>query len=497
MSSRTHRRAFFRRARFKLTLLYTSIQFVILIIMCAFLYYRNSRSMDKQLERFLKDEARDVIAMVHDHPDDWAAIRDSFRRESGGERYYTVSFRLLDLDGKILAASRTLRDERVAPVTPEALEIVRKADTYQAEVLVPDATAPERPSRHLLMAVGVQDREGKSVLYVLQVLADLRPLRALSRHLRHNIYSAVPVLLLLSWIVGYMLARRFLRPIHTITRTARRITSTNLNERLLRTNSGDELDMLAATLNDMIGRLEESFALLRQFAADAAHELRTPLTILKGEAELALRGDVKDAVALREALEGSVRECDHMIGVVANLLALCRADMGDEALAHEPVRLDLLLTDLAETFLILAEDGGIALQYTEFPEIVVLGERSRLHELIANVLDNAVKYTPKGGRVSLACEVDAEEVRVIIADTGIGIPEDDQTSIFDRFYRVDTSRSRDTGGSGLGLSIARAVATAYSGEIEVESAPGAGSRFTITLPLAPPGEAAGGELTDE
>jgi len=127
----------------------------------------------------------------------------------------------------------------------------------------------------------------------------------------------------------------------------------------------------------------------------------------------------------------------------------------------------------------------------------VLGERSRLHELIANVLDNAVKYTPKGGRVSLACEVDAEEVRVIIADTGIGIPEDDQTSIFDRFYRVDTSRSRDTGGSGLGLSIAKAVATAYSGEIEVESAPGAGSRFTITLPLAPPDEAAGGELTDE
>lgn len=485
MSSSRPKRAFFRRARFKLTLLYTSIQFVVLLILCAFLYYRYERTLMKGLERFLKDEARDVIAHVRDHPDDWPAIRSYFRRESGGERYYTLSLRLLDLEGKGLASSRTLRDEKIAPLSREALAAARDADSYVEQVLVPDATAPGRPSGHVLMTFAVTDRDERRVLYILQVLADRRPLRVLSRHFRHNIFSAVPALLLLSWITGYTLARRFLRPIHTITRTARRITSTNLNERLPRTNSGDEFDMLAATLNDMIARLEESFALLRQFAADAAHELRTPLTILKGEADLALRTDALDPETFRATLESITRECDLMISVVSNLLALCRADAGDEGLAHEPVRLDLLLTELAETFRILAEDAGLILEAPEFPPIVVLGERSRLHELFANILDNAVKYTPTGGRVTLACEIDPDDVHVTIADTGIGIPEVDQEKIFSRFYRVDHSRSRDTGGSGLGLSIVQAIVSGYGGDIEVESAPGAGSTFTVTLPLAP------------
>jgi heavy metal sensor kinase len=484
------RRAFFRRARFKLTLLFTTIQFVILIILCAFLQYRNDRSMIKLLERFLKSEARDIMAIVRDHPDDWPAIRSSFRRESVGERYYKMSFRLLDLDGKALASSRTLRDESIAPLGPEARATVRDAETHREEVLVPDETSPKHPSPHYLMTFPVTNKEQTRVIYILQVLADLEPLERLSGHFRHNIYSAIPILVLLSWIVGYTLARRFLRPIHVMTRTARRISSTNLNERLIRSHSGDEFDMLAATLNDMIGRLEESFALLRQFAADAAHELRTPLTIMKGEAEIALRSDTSDPEAYRAALESNIRECDQMVGVVTNLLSLCQADTGDDVLGHEPVRLDLVLTDLIETFRILAEHAGLTLEAAELPEIVVLGERSRLHEVFANILDNAVKYTPDGGRVTIACELDPEEVRVTIADTGVGIPEEEQEKIFSRFYRVDHSRSRETGGSGLGLSIARWVAVAYGGGIEVDSAPGAGSTFTVTLPLAPPPEAA-------
>jgi heavy metal sensor kinase len=486
-SSRHRKRVFWRRARFKLTLLYTTIQFVILIILCAFLYYRYQRTLVKLLERFLKDEARDVISLVHNHPGDWPAIRAFFRRESGGERYYTISFRLLDLDGKTLASSRTLRDEEVAPLSPEALAAARDADTYRQQVLVPPPTPAGQPAPHYLMIFPVTDREDKYVLYALQVLADLEPLISRQTHFRHNIYYSFPVLLPLSWIIGYTLARRFLRPIHVITRTARRITSTKLNERLVRTHSGDELDQLAATLNDMIGRLEQSFGLLRQFAADAAHELRTPLTILKGEAELALRSGPDDPETLRSALEDNIRECDRMIGVVNNLLTLCRADAGDEGLGHETVRLDLLLADIVDTFSILAAEADLTLDAADaFPQLVVEAERSRLHELFANVLDNAVKYTPAGGRISVDCQSDEDLVHISIADTGIGIPQEDQERIFGRFYRVDRARSRETGGSGLGLSIAKAVATAYGGDIRVDSAPGAGSTFTITLPLALP-----------
>jgi heavy metal sensor kinase len=341
------------------------------------------------------------------------------------------------------------------------------------------------------MAMSVKDKEETKLVFILQVMADLEPLSVLSRQFRHSIYSVFPALIAVSWLIGYGLARRFLRPIHLITRTARRISSTNLNERLLRTNSGDELDMLAATLNDMIERLEDSFALLRQFAADAAHELRTPLTLLKGEAELALRADPQDLAAHRAALESIIAECDHMITVVTNLLSLYRADAGDEAMAHGPVRLDLLLTEMAETFRILAEEAQLTLDTQPFPPVAVLGHRSRLHELFANILDNAVKYTPAGGRVTLSAELDADDVHVTIADTGVGIPEEELPKVFTRFYRVDHSRSRDTGGSGLGLTIAKSIAIAHGGTIEADSAPGAGSSFTVTLPLAPPSEGGG------
>ena len=476
--------AFYRRARFRLTLFFTAVQLVLLVILCAFLLYRNNRTIFKVLERFLKDEAADVAAFVHDNPDDWPAIRNYIRRESNRERYYRMSFRLLAPDGAVKAGSRALDDDSVAPVDPAVLQTTLTGQTHAEQILVPDLLTKGNAEPYLQMVFPLKHKETREVIYALQVLAELRRLRSLGRHFLHNIYSAIPILVLISWFSGYAIARRLLRPIHTIARTARRITSTNLNERLPRTHTGDELDTLAATLNDMIRRLEDSFGLLRQFAADAAHELRTPLTIMKGETELALRSRDATPEAYRATLEGNIRECDHMVEVVNNLLLLCRADTGDAVLAHEPVRLDELLADLAETFRILAEDAGLTLDASEFPETLVLGERSRLHELFANLLDNAVKYTPAGGRISLDCRLDPDEAHVTVADTGVGIPEDEQEKIYGRFYRVQHSRSREVPGSGLGLSIARWVAAAHHGRIGVDSAPGAGSSFTVTLPLA-------------
>jgi len=483
MSSRRASFAFFRRARFRLTLYYTVIQFLFLVVLCGFLYYRANRGRLSELEKFLKDEVRDLMFYVVNYAHDRPYIERLFREESVGERYYDLSFRLLDRTGKVLASSRMFREDFTDPIGADALSRALQGQATTAYVLLPDHT-----SHHLLMASPFDDPKTGEVAYVVQALAYLEPLDKLRRRFRHNIYSAIPVFFIISWFGGYALARKVLKPVHEIARTARQITSARLDERLVRSESGDEFDMLAATLNEMIERLEQSFALLRQFAADAAHELRTPLTIMKGEAEVALRGDATEPRAYRAVLESNIRECDRMIGIISNLLLLSQADTGDIPLERQPLRLDELLRELAETFQILMHEADLTLEMGAMPPIVVQGDRSWLRELFANFLDNAVKYTPAGGRVSITCQVEPAEVRISVADTGIGIAEDQHERIFDRFYRADSSRSRETGGSGLGLSIARWIATAHGGSIRLHSALGAGSTFTVTLPLASPAQ---------
>jgi len=485
MSSRVKRR-FFRRARFKLTLYYTSILLLLLAALCGLLYYRTYRSMIHELQKFLRDEASDLVAFVEAKPD-LDAVNAHLHIIGQGERRYELSYRLLDRNGRILAHSRYFRDAAVPEirdVRPETLRLALEGASSEDYVRLPDVESP-----YLLVTRPFKDEDGQ-VEYIVQILANLGPVDKLASSLRHIIYTVVPALVLIAWFSGYAMARKVLHPMNVMASAARRITSTKLDQRLARTESGDEFDVLAATLNDMIERLEESFELLRQFAGDAAHELRTPLTIMKGEAEIALRAREDDPAVYREVLESTIRECDRMIGVVESLLLIAQAEAGDIPVRREPFRLDGLLVELTETFRVLAEEAGLSLEAEDFPEIVVDADAMRLHELFANLLDNAVKYTPPGERVTISCDVTEREVHVHVADTGEGIPEAEQDKIFDRFYRVDHSRSRDTGGSGLGLSIARWIVRAHGGRIEVESAPGAGSTFTVILPLhgAPPAE---------
>lgn len=478
MSSPRPKVVFFRRARFRLTLYYTAIQLLFLVILGVSLYYRTERTMRTELVKFVRDDTRNLMEAVFDLKGDWEAVQRQLDYRSRGERAYELSYRLLDPAGKVLACCGAFREAGIKPIPEEELHDALEGETRDEVLQLPQHTSP-----HLLVTRGVPDPQTKQIPYVVQTLAYLEPLEKLNRRVRLILYSSIPLFVLISWFVGFALARKVLRPITQITRTARQISSTSLNERLVRSKSGDEFDMLAATLNDMIQRLEESFNLTRQFAADAAHELRTPLTIMRGEAEIALRGNSKDPETYRDVLESTLREYDRMIHIITNLLLLAQADAGTVHLGRERVRLDELLAELSETFKVLAEDAQLSLEVAPFPEVAVNGDRVRLHELFANLLDNAVKYTPPGGRVTLGCVVVQEDVRVAITDTGIGIPLDQQDKVFQRFYRVEGSRSRDTGGSGLGLSIARWIATAHGGRIELQSVPGAGSTFTVILPL--------------
>jgi heavy metal sensor kinase len=292
----------------------------------------------------------------------------------------------------------------------------------------------------------------------------------------------IPIALAVSVFGGFALAKNTLRPVDDITTRARRITAQNLDQSIPVRNPDDEIGRLAGTINAMITRLRESFAQVKQFSADASHELRTPLTIMRGEIELGLRS-TKTPEEYHGVLESTLEEIMRMTVIVDNLLMLAKADQGTYTAEFSEVNLHELVDELYEDSEVLAERKHIHMRLKTNTPITIIGDRIRLRQLFLNLIDNAIKYTPEGGSVTLSVERDDDGVLFEVADTGIGIPRADQGKIFDRFYRVDKARSREMGGSGLGLSIAKWIAELHRGSISVASAPRRGTIFTVTLPI--------------
>lgn len=297
-----------------------------------------------------------------------------------------------------------------------------------------------------------------------------------------SLIFALPLVLMLAVGSGWFLAKYFVQPVEEMTRLADDITAHNLSQRLPERRVNDELTRLARTLNAMIERLERSFKQIRQFTGDASHELRTPLAILMGELELALHSD-RTPDEYQDIIASAVEEVSRLTQVVKNLLELSRADSGQVPLDVGVMSISALLEDIVEDAMILGEEKNIRVQSTIERDVVILGDKVRLHQAFLNIIDNAVKYTPKGGAVTVSLRKIDETALVSVTDTGVGIPEGDQELVFDRFYRVDKSRSGEVGGHGLGLSIVRWVVEAHLGKIKVTSQLGKGSIFFIWLPL--------------
>jgi heavy metal sensor kinase len=286
---------------------------------------------------------------------------------------------------------------------------------------------------------------------------------------------------LLAGVGGFFLADRALKPVEKIAETARAIGESDLSRRI-DVDSDDELGLLAATLNGMIGRLEAAFKKERQFVADASHELRTPLAILQAESSLALEKE-RDREDYQRSLELVSQEAAFMSEVVGKMLLLARSDSGSEPIDFEDVKLMPFLGEIAQDLDLLVQDKGLRLELGPLEDLKVRGDRIKLKQLFLNILDNAVRYTPAGGSVTISLVRRDSSAVASIADTGIGIPAEHLPFIFDRFYRVDRSRTAADGGTGLGLAIALTVAKMHGGDIEVASEPGRGSTFRVVLPL--------------
>lgn len=304
------------------------------------------------------------------------------------------------------------------------------------------------------------------------------------RTLRRDFFAGVPIVLLLASAGGYFLARKSLSPIASMNRQTRRISAGSLSSRLDVTKPRDELGGLAITINDLLTRLENSFKEQQRFVADASHELRTPLAVVRGETEVALN-KVRTSEEYRESLSLIKDEAEHLSRIVEDLFVLARQPLGSApGLAREPVLLNAAVRDCARVAQVLASRKGVLLENeSERESLVLQGDGELIKRMILNLLDNAVKYTPRGGAINISLGRQNGNAEIVVRDTGIGIPEADQLHVFDRFYRVDKARSRSLGGAGLGLSIVSSIVEAHGGKISVKSAPNEGSTFTVELPL--------------
>ena len=451
--------------RARLTALYSLILMLSLCIFGGIAYFAMRASIrttvaDELEERL--DGVRDII--TEEGPHGRAALQDEFQEYADGQGKQG-RLRVADTDGHVVFAS---------PGMESPLEAPRRRRT---------------PSTFIARIGGTKFRVLRETIYVagapydVTVAADLRDFdRALDRF-EIVLYSAVPVFLVLATFGGYWMSRRALEPVDEITQAARTIHAEDLARRLTVPKTSDELERLGNTLNEMLSRLEAAFRRITKFTADASHELRTPVSVMRTSAEITLRKPRSEA-EYREALSQILHESERLSQLIEQLLVLARSDAGSAVLP-------MIRTDLTEPLRNACRQAGTLAKAKQlsFSENVpdhplwVRGDAPSLERLFGVLLDNAVKYTPGGGRIEVHLNREDGFAIADITDTGIGVADDDLPHIFDRFYRADRARSRDWGGSGLGLAIGSWIAQAHGGEIRVQSRVSMGSSFQVRLPI--------------
>ena len=335
----------------------------------------------------------------------------------------------------------------------------------------------------MILSASIDTASGR---YLIEFGTSLAPIDAVQERLLGLLVLLLPALVVCAAGGGYLLVQRALRPVERMSQTAEQISVQDLNARLPVAPTGDALQGLSISLNHMLTRLRDSVNTSRRFLADASHELRTPLTIIKGELQQIVGAETCEP-EVRERIGSVLEEVARLEHLVSGLLALSRLDAGDAQRESVDVNLGALAASTVDQMRLVAEDRGVQLIPSDLPAVTVRGDRGRLKQVIVNLLDNAIKFTPRGGVVSLRTEQRDGSGVLEVRDSGIGIPAPALAHVFDRFYRVDEARSREDGGAGLGLSIVRSICGAHGVEIEVESAPGAGSCFRLRFPQRTPG----------
>jgi len=458
--------------RVRLTLWYMLMLALVLALFGAVLYLTLRTSLYANLDGVLRSSTSLLANMLEVNDGSLAVDLDKplqWNDPKQGESFW----RILDPAGRVVAHS-VPNDLGSVPILPQAFETGRHGQEHLQTLYVQG-----EPIRVYTGAI----QQGARLVAIVQAGVSLSDVNQTLSTFAWTILLALPLTVLFAGWGGLFLASRALRPVDQITRTAASISARDLSQRLSLDLPSDEIGRLARTFDAMLARLDEAFREQARFVADASHELRTPLTVMRGTISVALSRPRK-ASDYQQVLQEVEDETERMSRLVEQLLALARADTGHLSVQRQRVELSGLLADLADHASTLAEPKGLAVFAQIAQGLEANTDPDLLTQIVLNLLDNAIKYTPSGAIYLSAEAIESYLIQITVADTGPGIPQEHLARIFQRFYRVDTARSRDVGGAGLGLALAREYARLLGGDLTVASAPGDGATFTLTLPMA-------------
>jgi len=469
--------------RMRLTLWYTGLLALFLVLLSLITYFIFWRSTLQRTDINLAELSEAFLTtvqaeMLDNHGPD--APKVAAQVAIVEHRFRDHVFAVFDPKGGLLTSSQDLPNEEVPGGLLSSAPFQKLlADSASAERLFQNMKGGRSGYRAFVRKFPVKGRT-----YTLVILQSLYPQNEMLEEVRQTFAWVIPIAIILASMGGYFLARKSLAPVVAMSSQAGRIGAENLHERLPIQNAKDELGRLAASFNELLERVDQSFERQRRFMSDASHELRTPAAILRGESEVALSQE-RPAEEYRESLAVLHAEAQRLTQIVEDLFTLTRADAGQYPLSPKEFYLDELVADCTHAARSLALAKQITLTCDVPEELPIRADEALLRRMILNLLDNAIKYTPARGRVTVSCERSGNEYALNVTDSGPGIPEDLQRRVFERFFRADKARTRsenDGGGAGLGLSIARWIAEAHHGSLILGRSDSSGSTFTALLP---------------
>ena len=445
--------------------------FALVLAATGYLYWASVSNLDREDDQLLGDRVRVLRAVMLNRPGDLDALRQEVAEEWEAHQRTQVHMRILAPDGHVVVESPGM--SRLLP-----------AASFPAPAAEPasgaDIASTGGESFRALAATGPADAV-RGPPQVIQVALDRSLEMELQAGYRRNLLLVLGAALVVSAAAGYALAHRAIRPVHDITQTARRIRPSNLGERIPPAGLPAELLTLAATFNEMLDRLEQSFARLSRFSADIAHELRTPVFSLRGEIEVAL-SKPRAPEEYREVLGSGLEECGRLARLIDRLLFLARAEDPHTQINREPCDVGHELATVREFYGLAAAEAGVRLDVAVGRPVTADVDRALFQRAVGNLVANALAHTPPGGAITLTAAGDDRAVRVEVADTGCGIPAEHLPHVFDRFYRADHTRSSKNGSVGLGLAILRGIVELHGGTVELASQVGRGTRVGMTFP---------------
>jgi two-component system, OmpR family, sensor kinase len=464
-----------RSIRFRIGAWYAGLLALLLTLLGGFIYFTLHRYLENNLQETLTKEAHTVsqalLSKVSQTGDDYV-VREI--EEHFAPRTSNHFLRVTRADRSVLYQSGEPENRRFDPSRVRA-----------AQLEVPSSwTVDTMPTGRRVYVYATTYADSQGTRYSVQAGAsDCQINQALSSLLA-SLAIVLPLVVGVSIAGGYLLMRRSLQPLHEIATIAEQITSRNLNERLREPQTGDEIEQLTTALNRMMSRLEESFHHVHRFSADVSHEIRTPLAILRAELEDLIRSADLTPES-RNSAASALEEAERLSRVAEQLLEMTRLEAGEMLAASSRLDFSELTANAVDQMRLLSDEKQIQLQFDGTEPVYVIADPVRLRQVVVNLVDNAIKYTPAGGTIAVSnLRLDGKAV-LSVSDTGIGIPPETIPHLFERFYRVDGARSRHLGGTGLGLAIVKSICTAFGGAVTVQSTVGAGTTFRVELPLEP------------